>query len=68
MIKTEQEAEAMLERIRNAAGDDEVAHGLEDDLWEGVLEAIAANFCEDPRSVAATALQSRQIKFERWRA
>ena len=53
--------------IRAAAGDDEVAHGLEDSLWEAVLRTIAAGHPESQR-MAQLALRTKDINFCRWRA
>lgn len=41
---------------------------LEDELYEKVLSAIAADECDDPRECARLALTSRLIEFTRWYA
>lgn len=56
-----------VEYIRSIAGDDEAAHGAEDDLWEKVLKAIATgqyNFTA--HSLAGVALKTKEIRFARW--
>jgi hypothetical protein len=59
---------AQLQGIRNAAatGDTERAHGLEDELWGDVLQAIADGKCRDPRACAQLALTTTRINFHRW--
>ena len=46
-------------------GDNEQAHVDEDELHQNVLEAIAEG-AEHPKELAALALTTRAIKFERW--
>lgn len=53
-----------LRAIRAVTHDDEVAHSLEDGLRVDVLRAIA-NHAEDPAGLAAKALESEGIAFER---
>jgi hypothetical protein len=59
-----------LSAIEDAAeeGDYEKAGGLEDQLYVGVLEAIADESTEEPQRLAELALQSRNTKFPRWGA
>lgn len=64
---TLEEVRAGIELIRSKADDDEVAHGLEDDLRHEVLEAIA-NGAENARELAAELLKTSDIKFSRWTA
>jgi hypothetical protein len=52
--------------VRSLAGDDETAHGAEDELWRGVLAAIANGECDDPEACAAEALKTSEIDFHRW--
>lgn len=63
---TERDVQLRLTLIRAKARDPESAHALEDDLAHMVLRAIAREQCEDPRALAAAALQSREIDFPRW--
>jgi hypothetical protein len=49
------------------AGNNEVAHGEEDRLWEDVLEAIADGH-EQPRALAIAALSTCELDFARWYA
>lgn len=60
------DVEVALESIRRIADDDEAAHGLEDDLYTHVLEAIRDGVAEDPVMMAALALTSKDIHFARW--
>jgi hypothetical protein len=50
-----------------ASGDPEVAHALEDALWRDVLVAISEGH-ETPATLAAAALLSQEIEFERFYA
>jgi hypothetical protein len=61
-----EDVELRVENIRERAGDDEVAHGMEDDLHQDVLRAIAAGTCSDPVGCAASALKTCDIDFARW--
>jgi len=54
-----------VENIRQAAFDDEVAHGMEDELYAEVLKAIA-NGADSPEKLAAEALKTEKIEFSRW--
>ena len=63
--------EAMM-RVKESAekGDNEVAHGEEDELHESVLKAIAngeLDFAE-AKEAAKFALETRNLKFSRWYA
>jgi hypothetical protein len=58
----------LLQEIRNCAGDAEIAHSLEDELHEKVLDAIASGKCGDPAGCAKLALTSKEIDFPRWYA
>jgi hypothetical protein len=57
-----------IEKIRAVAGDDEVAHGREKDLWRDVLEAIALGRTGNPAELATAALKTQEIDFMRWYA
>jgi hypothetical protein len=56
----------MVERVRGAAGDDEIAHSLEDDLYHALMHAIANGECDDPSVCATEALKTEKMKFARW--
>ena len=56
-----------LDRISEAKGDYEVAHGMEDNLYKDVLRAIA-NGTPDPRGLATMALVAEGIDFPRYTA
>lgn len=60
------EVEREVERIRELAGDDESAHSAEDDLWEMVLRAIASGETDAPAEIAAAALKTKTVDFQRW--
>lgn len=59
------EARAAVEKIRAAAGDDEIAHSYEDDFRASVLKAIAEG-SEDAVELAEIALTTGEIQFARW--
>lgn len=54
--------------IEAVASDDEQAHGLEDELYRELLEAIANDTCQEPRLCAAIALRTQLVQFARWGA
>ena len=54
-----------VEKIRQMAGDDEMAHGEEDRLWGDVLMAIA-NGAPKAKKLAQEALKTLDIEFYRW--
>ncbi|RLU81209.1 hypothetical protein CTZ27_33160 [Streptomyces griseocarneus] len=56
-----------LAEIAHHQDDDEVAHGLEEQLHSDVLRAIAAG-APDAQILAAAALRSETIDFARWNA
>jgi len=53
-------------KIENSAGDYEAAHGLEDELFEDVLTAIAERTCDDPVACAREAVKTTEIEFARY--
>lgn len=55
-----------VEAVRAKADDDEVAHGMEDDLHHQVLQAIALERAVEPERCAAAALKTMEISFARW--
>ncbi len=48
--------------------DDEAAHAHEKELWTRVLQAIADGRCASPQHIAALALLSLEVDFQRWLA
>ncbi len=62
------EVEARVRAIRDAAGDDECAHAMEDALYADVLAAIASGDVEadDVAEIAGAVFATRDIQFERW--
>lgn len=55
-----------IKEILRTAADDEMAHTLEDELYEKLLGAIAKGECDDPRECARVALTSKSVNFGRW--
>lgn len=55
----------MVARIAWKSCDEEVAHGLEDDLHQMVLKAIADGTCADPSGCARAALETLKLDFAR---
>nr|MDF9458028.1 hypothetical protein [Bacillus pumilus] len=62
---TVDEVKERVDDIRHGVSDDETAHGMEDDLYIDVLEAIA-NGADNPEKLAAEALKTQEIEFYRW--
>lgn len=60
-MMTVKEVKARIEEIIKVSEDDERAHGLEDQLWEQVLEELSAT-----NPIAEEALKTRRISFARW--
>ena len=55
-----------IESISDVAKTDyETAHGMEDDLFEEVLKAIATGTCVNPKEVAVEALKVKKLDFAR---
>jgi len=48
--------------------DSEIAHMSEDQLHHAVLRAIATGQADDPKALAAAALQTLRLNFDRWYA
>lgn len=69
---TKQQVENMLEEIRKISKDEdnELAHCMEDQLWDFVLTAISTGIFDghDCAELARTAILSKSIKFTRWYA
>ncbi len=61
------QVERLIEKLKGyvAAGDDEAAHSLEDEIHRKVLAHIAEND-GDHRGLAASALATKDIDFGRW--
>lgn len=64
---TEQDIKHELERIRQSAGDYEVAHSLEDDLYLRAIQHVADGG-ELTMEMAELILTSQKIKFARYTA
>ncbi len=69
-VASVEDVRARVEAIRSVADNDEIAHGLEDNLRELVLEAVVND--EIPREelhrMAEAALSTGEISFSRWYA
>lgn len=63
---TVDDVKAILAQIEDIKADDEEAHGMEDEMRDQVLSAIAEGRCLDPKALAAEALKSGVIRFSRW--
>lgn len=62
---TSDEVRQRVAAIKAMAGDEEVAHSMEDQLAADVLRSIADGD-GDPVSLAAECLRTREIEFPRW--
>lgn len=61
------EIEREIQQIREAAGDSEVAHGLEDKLRERFIRHVASlDKKSDLASKAKLILTTQEIDFDRW--
>lgn len=65
MLLTVEDVRAKVREISEARGDDEIAHGLEDELRERVLKAIAGG-APNAAELAAEVLKTSDIEFQRW--
>lgn len=63
---TTKDIQVRVTEIRKAVDDDERAHGLEDQLHQDVLRAIASGRMFNPAALAAEALKTKTISFARW--
>ncbi len=55
-----------VKEIKEEQLDPEVAHLLEDNLYEQVLKEIAFGSCSNPKFLAKEALKTKNISFRRW--
>jgi hypothetical protein len=62
---TLEEIEQRIRHIKDADGDDEAQHILEDDLYKDVLRAIACGAANAPK-LAAAVLKADDLEFSRW--
>jgi hypothetical protein len=67
-VKTVEDAQQIVARIGVRAADWESAHGLEDELYVAVLQAIASGrlFGDEAVELAQAALKSKQFDFPRY--
>lgn len=56
----------LVDDVRQAAGDCEIAHEMEDRLHQFVLREIASNNCVNPQRAAEAALKTLEIDFPRY--
>lgn len=63
---TVESIKSFVEKIKSVKHDDECAHGLEDDMYISILQAIVDDEIEDIKGVCAEALKSQKIDFSRW--
>ena len=56
-----------VDKIKEKITDDEIAHGMENQLWQDVLQAIADGV-ENPAELAKEALKTNEVDFCRWNA
>ncbi|MEY8531592.1 hypothetical protein [Lactobacillus taiwanensis] len=57
-----------VKEIKDKELDPEVAHLLEDNLYEQVLNEIAFGKCSNSKKIAKEALKTKDILFRRWYA
>ena len=62
---TTEEIMRTIQEISRLSEDDEVAHSMEDELWENVLKAISEG-APNAAELAAYALKTKNISFSRW--
>ena len=60
------EIKERIEKIRAMAGDDEVAHGAEDDLRRDFIRYVARIGMPSLAEKASVVLSTDEIEFERW--
>jgi hypothetical protein len=53
-------------RVKARVSDPEVAHGLEDELRDDLLKALAEGRVSDPAAAAQIALETNNFNFPRW--
>lgn len=66
-VLTPEKVALWVQELNLLKGDEEVAHGREDDIHEIVLRAVAVGNPR-PKELAEEALASRMIDFDRWYA
>ncbi len=65
---TPDQISSRVREIEPLAFDNEVAHRMEDVLWEEVMTAIANGEAADPAACAKAVLETKAIDFTRWYA
>jgi hypothetical protein len=61
-----EELRTKINRIEACAGDDEIAHGMEDELMREFISYIAAGGVDDIQYKASQVLTTANIDFQRW--
>lgn len=60
------EIEARIKKIKEKAGDDEIAHGLEDDLYGDFVKYVSEKGNKKLSEMAKAILETKNIGFARW--
>lgn len=63
---TMEEIEKAVQHIREIAGDDEAAHGREDELHVAFIRHVADTACAELAKKARRVLTTSKIRFSRW--
>lgn len=63
---TMEEIEKAVQHIREIAGDDEAAHGREDELHVTFIRHVADTACGELAKKARRVLTTSKIRFSRW--
>lgn len=63
---TVEDIEQEIAHIRACAGDPEIAHGREDQLYRDFVRFLAKEAPEPYATLAAAILQTRGVSFPRW--
>ena len=67
-VLTAAQVDEWVNTVLTVKGDNEVAHGREDEILVAVLRAIADGRVEDAAEVASAALTTQEIEYDRWYA
>ena len=69
-VETKEELRELLAQFKAQAGDPEMAHAMEDEIWEKTLVHIATNLndMDDARLFARKALDTKRIPHDKWYA
>jgi hypothetical protein len=67
-IESLEDVQKIVAEIEQEAGDPEVAHRMEDELFEAVLRYIASGATSQMMAIVHAALASKEIQFSRYYA